>query len=412
VTDLPVASLFVALGIGLLVGAERERRKGEGLDRGVAGVRTFAVTALLGAVCQVLGGELLLAVLAVGVAALSAVTVYAAPAGDRGLTTEVALMLTLLLGALAVRAPELAAGLGVALAVLLAFKAPLHHFVKSVITERELDDALILAAASLVILPLLPDRHMGPFEAINPSITWTIVVLIMLVSALGHVASRVLGPRLGLPAAGFASGFVSSTATIAAMGGRAAGEPLLARHAASAAVMSSVATVVQLSLVLAVTSPAVLRSLAVPLLLAGLAAAAYAVVFALTTLRQSVPEPSDPGPAFSVKTAIILAGMISAMVLLSAACEAWLGRGGVVLAAILSGFADTHAAAVSVASLEASGRLAAASAVVPVLAAFTANTVSKIVVAVVAGGWGFALRIVPGLLLILGGAWIGLLVRA
>jgi uncharacterized membrane protein (DUF4010 family) len=81
-----------------------------------------------------------------------------------------------------------------------------------VLSEEELTDALIFAAAALVVLPLVPDRYVGPFSAINPRTIWKIVILIMSISAGGHIAVRLLGPRFGLPLAGLASGFVSSVA--------------------------------------------------------------------------------------------------------------------------------------------------------------------------------------------------------
>ena len=142
---LPLINLATALGIGLLVGAERERRKGSGPSRAIAGLRTFAVTAMLGAVCMLTGGELLLAVATAGVTAFAALGYWRNRDADPGLTTEIALLLTLLLGALTIAQPALAASLGVMLAVLLAAKSRLHHFVKAVMTERELGDALVLA---------------------------------------------------------------------------------------------------------------------------------------------------------------------------------------------------------------------------------------------------------------------------
>ena len=338
-------------------------------------------------------------------------SVHSGRSDDPGLTTELALVLTLLLGALAQSEPAVAAGLGVTLAVLLAAKARLHHFVKSVITQHELRDALILAVASLVILPLVPDRHMGPWEAINPRFTWTIVVLIMAVSALGHIASRALGPRLGLPAAGLASGFVSSTATIAAMGARAAREPALMGPAVAAAVLSSISTVIQMALLLAATSVSVLAELAMPLIFAGTAAVLYGSVFAWKSLHDSTLEQSDPGPAFSIRTAVVLALTLTGMVLLSAALESRMGQTGLLIAALVSGLADAHAAAVSVASLEASGRLQLGDAAVPILAAFSVNTVAKGVVAAVTGGRRFALQISPGLVFMLAAAWAGLYIQ-
>lgn len=311
--------------------------------------------------------------------------------------------------ALTISRPTLAAGLGVALAALLAAKSRLHHFVKTVMTGRELDDALILAAATLIVLPLITDRYLGPFEAINPRNAWTIVVLIMCISALGHIALRALGPRLGLPLAGLASGFISSTATIVAMGERAKRATALMPAAVAAATLSTVATILQLVAVLAVTNLRVLEQMAMPLLLAGLVALAYGGFFALRSLRGDSPEAVDTQRAFNITTALTLATILSAMLLLSAALDAWLGKTGVFVAAAVSGLADAHAAAASVASLVAGNRLAFEDAALPILAALTTNTLSKCVAATFAGGRRYALQIIPGLLLTAAAAWLGLL---
>jgi uncharacterized membrane protein (DUF4010 family) len=149
-TSAIAVRLATALGIGLLIGVERERRKGEGASRSPAGIRTFAVSCLLGAVSLELGGEVLLAAATVAVAALLAIAYARSRTRDPGLTTEAALLLTVLLGGLAMRQPALASGLGVTLAILLAARTRLHRFVSSVLTEAELADGLILAAAVLV----------------------------------------------------------------------------------------------------------------------------------------------------------------------------------------------------------------------------------------------------------------------
>ncbi len=81
-------------------------------------------------------------------------------------------------------------------------------------------DALIFAGATLVVLPLLPNQPMGPYDALNPRSIWIVVILVMAISAAGYILIRLLGARFGLPIAGFASGFISSTATIGAMGTR------------------------------------------------------------------------------------------------------------------------------------------------------------------------------------------------
>src|SRR5450830_872869 len=230
--------LAVALGIGLLIGAERERNKAAKSERAIAGIRTFTIASLLGAVSTLVDFWLL-------VASLFCVTVFAAIAyfirkdEDPGLTTEITLIFTVILGGLAMSAASLAASLSVSAAILLAAKEPIHGFVRAAITKEEMIDFLILAAATLIVLPLVPNELIGPFDAINPRNLWLIVILVMMISALGHLALRWLGGRIGLPLVGLVSGFISSIATVSAMGERARETPALMGSAVAGAVLSS-----------------------------------------------------------------------------------------------------------------------------------------------------------------------------
>jgi uncharacterized membrane protein (DUF4010 family) len=407
IVDSVIVNFAVALGIGLLIGAERERRKVEGPSRSPAGIRTFAVTSLAGAVSFVTGGEILLAVTTAGAIVLTAIAYVRSESDDPGLTSEIALVLTALLGGLSMRQPALAAGVAVTLAALLAARTQLHHFVRSVLTELEVTDGLILAGATLVVLPLLPDQPMGPYGALNPRSIWLIVILVMAISAAGYVAVRILGDRFGLAIAGLASGFISSVATIGAMGTRAKTTPAILGAAVAAAVLSTVATIVQMCAVLAATSMAVLWVLSIPLLGAGLAAAVYGVVFTIKTLGETKEVGSPAGHAFSFSSAILLATTLSVILVVSAALRESFGEIGVIISAALAGFADTHSAAVSIASLVAAGKMSPSDAISPILAALSTNTISKIVIAWTAGGRAFAARLIPGLILVISAAWAG-----
>jgi len=407
IIDPVLLNLAVALGIGLLIGAERERRKGSGPSRSPAGLRTFAVTSLAGAISVLVGGEMLLAVATAGILALTTVAYWRGHSNDPGLTTEIALTATVLLGGLAMQRPALAGGIGVIIAVLLAARSRLHQFVGRILTEAELHDALIFAAATLVVLPLLPDRAMGPYGALNPRSIWLVVILVMAISAAGYVAVRGLGARFGLPLAGFAAGFISSTATIGAMGGRAAKQSDVMTGAVAGAVLSTVATIVQMALVLGTTSMATLSSLAAPLLCAGLAAGIYGAVLTSLALRQTAEADIQSGRAFSLWTALVFAATLSAVLVACAALQDQFGENGVIVAAAVAGFADTHAAAISVASLVASGKLSASDALLPIPAGLSTNTISKTVLAATSGGRAFALRVIPGLLLVAVAAWVG-----
>lgn len=404
--------LSVALGIGLLIGAERERRKGSGPTRGAAGIRTFAIVALLGGVAVLLGGTAVLVAVTLVVGALVLASYLRTRETDPGMTTEVALLLTCLLGGLAMRHAVLAAGVGAALAALLAAKTRLHHFVSRVLTERELHDALLFSAAALIVLPLAPDRFMGPFDAVNPYATTRLVVLVMAISALGYVATRALGPRYGLPLAGFAAGFISSTATIHAMGTRAAGSKTQADGAIAGAVLSSLATIVQLAVVVTAVQPALLDALLWPLMFGGVAACAYSLLFfpratAAADEPHGSPENQDLGRAFDLKTAVSFAAVVSVVLVVSAALSAWLGARGTLLAASVTGLVDAHATAASVASLVKAGKLPLDAALWPIIAGLSTNSLMKAAVAFHAGGSAYAARIVPGLVLVIAAVWLG-----
>lgn len=400
--------LSVALGIGLLIGAERERRKGQAPRQNAAGIRTFAVAALLGAVGYLTGGLLLLAlaVLLVGIGAF--LTYQRTNEIDPGITTEFALLLTSLLGGLAVRDALLAAGVGSVLALLLASRGRIHHFVRSVLAERELYDIMLFCATALIVLPVAPDRYMGPFDAINPHALARLIVIVMAISAVGYVAMRWMGPRYGLPLSGFASGFVSSTATLYAMGQRASRTPGVLGAAVAGATLSSVATIVQLATILALVQPDLLRLMALPLGLGGLAVSAYGLFFLVRSARQPVEqETTDPGRAVDLKTSIAFALLLGIVLLASAGLNATLGHTGIWLGAAVSGLADAHAAAASAASLAASGNITVEQAVLPVLLALTTNTLTKCGVAFHAGGAAYARQIIPGLVCMVAAVWAG-----
>lgn len=407
--DPLLIGLAVALGVGLLIGADRERRKGEGPSRAAAGLRTFTLASVGGALATTVGGSLLLAAVTLGVALLAALSYWRTRDDDPGITTEAALILTTLIGGLSISQPALAAGIGTLIAGLLHARSPLHGFVRSILSEQDIRDALIFSGATLIVLPLLPDRPVGPYGGLNLHTLWTIVILVMGISALGYVMVRIAGARFGLPLAGLASGFISSIATIGTMGERALASPATLHAAVAGAVLSTVATVIQMAIVLAATSLDALRALCLPLLLAGIAAVAYGLFFTLRALRQKAAIDYRPGRAFSLPSALVFAAILGTINVALVAFQHWFGATGTLIAAAVGGLADTHASAVSVASLVSAGEMAAPAAVIPILAALSTNTLTKLVFAVAKGGTSFALSVAPGLVLVILAAWTGTL---
>ncbi len=399
-------NLVVALGIGLLIGAERERSKGTGLGRSSEGIRTFTIASLLGAV-SIFFNFWLLATSIFCVTVFTAIAYYSRQDKDPGITTEIALIVTVILGGLAMSTPALAAALAVSVAILLAAKEPIHGFVLNMVTKDELNDFLILAAATLIILPLVPNEFIGPFEAINLRNLWLIVILVMAISALGHLVLRWLGARIGLPLVGLISGFISSIATLAVMGERAKETPNLMGEAVAGATLSSLATILQLAILLAAVHQPTLHALTWPLIFGGVSIAIYGLFVTVKSFRKNKTEITKPTKTFSVKSALILAVVIAVVLIVSSALKAWFGQAGLMAASGIAGLADVHAPTIAVASLAAAGKLTAESAVMPILVAFSANSFAKAVMAFISGSKQFSQQVILGLILQVLAIWLG-----
>lgn len=409
ISTTQLTGLATALGIGLLIGLERERRKSAGGGRAPGGVRTFPIAAMLGAIAEIVGGRPILATAVLSVGAFATMSYLRAKDTDPGITTEIALILTVLLGGLAMMQPAIAVGIAVVATVLLAARGDLHRFARDTLTEIEIRDGLILATAALVVWPLLPDRAIDPLGALNLKNVWALVVLIMVVGSAGYVGMRVFGAKLGLVFVGFASGFVSSTATIGVMGERAKNSPDLLLPAVAGAMLSTVATFVLLAAVLAIVNLPSLVAVLPPLIAGGLASIIYGVVFTRRALSGNAIDTSATGRAFDPKVALLFAGLISTVLLLTAVLNKFLGASGAMIGAAVAGLADSQSAAAAVANLVKTGQLEANAAVLPIIAGISTNTISKIVAAVAGGDRAYAKRVVPGLVFVTACVWIGAL---
>jgi len=408
ITEDALLGLAAALGAGLLIGIERERRKGTGPHRAFAGVRTFTLAALGGAGAQLTGYPWLVVTGAGLIVALAAIGYWRERSRDPGVTTELALFVTYVIGVVAVGGRALAAGGAVVVTTLLASRGLLHRFSVDLLSQSELRDGLLFCGAALVVLPLLPEQGAAWLPAVNPRRLWGLVVLFMGLQAAGYVALRAAGPRLGLALSGLASGFVSSTATIAALGARARGAPELRSACVSGALFSTVATVLLLAVVAAAVNPDGLRLLG-PSLIGGLVAALAGAGLSLRHRPSATADPMARGRAFNLLYAIGFAVLLSAVTAVMGYLTARFGQFALPLGAALSGFFDVHAAATSVLSVGATAEIPRAELVTAVLLAFTTNTTSKLVAAVSAGGFAYGARVGAGLLLVALAMWTPLL---
>ena len=395
-----------ALGLGLLIGLVRERSHAR--SHAIAGLRTHALAALAAAVAAWLGAPVFLLALAL-VGVLAAMAYHATHADDAGLTSEIALVLTFLLGGMAMRSAALATGLAVLVAVLLYAKEPLHRLSRERLSEREVFDGLLLLAAALVVLPIVPDRDIGPFGAINLATLWKLVVLVMGVSALGHVALRMVGNRWGLAAAGFFAGYVSSTAAVIGFGQRSKDTPALLRSAVAAALLANLASLSLCLPILWTVSPELATRLLPELLAVGAVLLGGGLLGLRAGRDEQVPPPTAQSRMFRFSHALGFALLVAALVLLSAGLSAWIGPTGAMAAAIVSAMAELHAAVATLGSLTGKGGVDLDQARWLMLGLLTASLVTKSGIALASGSRAYGLRVAAGLLLALAAGLLALL---
>lgn len=402
--DPLILATIVAVGIGLLIGTERERSKHAGLDIDIAGVRTFTLAALLGVFASALAHPAALVVFGVAVAAITLAGYFKNDSTDLGITTEIALLCTFALGALSVRHPAYSAGAAVVITLLLASRPWLHDAVKNRLTDRELHDGLVLLAAALIVLPLLPNRTVDPWEVINPRGLWLIVVLVLSLNAAAYIALRIFGPRRGLMVAGVLGGFVSSTSTHAAMAQRATAQPSLCTSTAAAANLSSVATSVLLLIVVGAVQPQLARELFIPFATSAIICGLYGL-FLLFRREQHEGADLELGRPLSIRAALTFGALVGAVILGSTLLQRTLGAGGAVVGIAFAGLADAHSAAISAAVLRRSDVLSSFNAQLAILTGFTANALVKVIVSMTTGPRGFWLHIAGNIVLSVAATW-------
>ena len=398
------SAILVALGAGLMIGIERERRMQTDQVAAAAGVRTYAITALLGVLAALSGSDIMLVAVALGVVVLTAFSYRKTRDGDPGLTSEVALLATFLIGVLAASQLVLAAAAGVLVVLLLVSRAPLHAFAKAKLSDQELRDAVLLAAAAILVLPILPDHPIDPWKVVNPRMVWKLTVLIMVVDAVGYVAQRLVGARAGLPLSGLLGGFVSSTVVVATMGKRAQEEPEVLSSAVAGAALSQIATVVQLAMVLAISDATLLGQLRWVLIAMGTVMALYGALMIRATRGEAAPPPPS-GRAFRLRTALLFAAAFVAVMLMVAWLQNSFGPTWALAGVVVGGFADAHSTAASIGSLAAQEQLPRGLAAIAVGLVVTTNTISKLGFAW-AGGKTYFWRLAPGLLLLIAAFWV------
>lgn len=410
--DEVLSRLAVALGIGLLIGLERGWKTRE-VSPGsrAAGIRTFAVSGLLGglvgALAQAIGTAVGTAlVFGLGFAVYSTVAAVFErdadrAAGTHSATTIVAAMLTFVLGAYAVIGDmRVAAAAAVAATGILAGREEIHGWVAR-ITWPELRSALVLLAMTFIILPVVPDTAVGPYGGVNPREVWLIAIVLAGVSFLGYGAVQLFGVKRGILLAGLAGGLVSSTAVTLTSARQAAARESTPRLLAAGVSIASAVSFLRVIVIVAVMQPVLLKLVAPPLAAATLMAGIYALA---SVHWRAVGESGGLPPTtafknpFSFWPVVGFAVFLAVVIVFGRAIGEAFGRNGALLGAAGIGLADVDSVTISMARL-VPAPLSEFGASAAILAAVASNMLSKLVIAagIGPGRFGAAVATMTGI---------------
>ena len=386
-----LARLALALGIGLTIGIERgwHMREAPAGTR-VAGVRTFTLIGLLGGLLGVAGqavNDVIIAVGLFGFFALIAVTYFsgAARSEERGMTTEVAELITFILGLIAVRGDMIvAAVIAVITVAILDLKSHIHGWIENV-QSAELKAAIKLLLMSVVVLPLLPNEDLGPGGVLNPYRIWWVVVIIAGLSFAAYAAIRVAGPKAGAALTGLLGGLASSTAVALSCARMAVRTPRLADSLGGAIALACAVMFLRGLVVITILFKPAANILAAPLIAAVIGAAGTGIYLFRFGMNGPSGAPGiagphvDLGPPSDIDTAVKFGLILAAVGLAAHYGKEFFGSGGLLASAALSGVVDIDAVTITMSKFGQAGTESPESVALAVTIAVAVNSAAKMV---------------------------------
>jgi len=381
-------SFAIALFIGALVGIEREKKMEAEDARGIGGIRTFILFAEAGAIAAWLAQQLKAPWIFIATGFVVSALVlagYVSQARGRdagGITTEVAALVVYLLGGTTVFGhAQLAVALAITTSALLAFKEPLHGAVER-LGRQDIYAALKLLIATFIVLPVLPDRTLDPWEALNPYKIWWLVILISGLSLVGYVATRWLGPGRGVALTGFFGGLVSSTAVTMSLARRsreAAGKTRATDAVAAGILIAWTVMLMRIGIIALSLHAELFRLLALPLGAMALVTLGYVALHARVLWTASAAKDGVPlRNPFSLMAAIQFAALFAAVQVVVKLAEIYAPASGVYAVAALAGLTDVDAISLSMASGAREASIAVEVAAIAIVIAALANTLVKL----------------------------------
>ncbi|MGX5818669.1 MgtC/SapB family protein [Chitinophaga lutea] len=384
-----IIRLLVTLGIGFLIGLEREHAALKEKAAGFAGIRTFVFVSLLGFI-GALGGFLFspwvyIGVLT-GVLALVAISYWiTASAGDLGSTTEFSALIAFLLGGMALLGfIEISLMITVVVVVMLSAKLKLQTAIGK-ITSEELYDFIRFIVIALLIFPFLPDKNMGPFEVLNPREIGWVVILTSGLGFAGYVMMKLFGAGKGILLTGIIGGMVSSTAVTWLFAKKSKENEALSGSCAVAIFAASSIMILRVFVWTFIFNQHLFRTM-LPVMLCVFVAAAGVTLFYYFRNRKAGPVEAKmkPGKPLDLQGALFFGALYTAILLIVSYANAYLDERGMLISSAIAGLSDIDAITISVSKL-ANLTVPVLLAAQAVLIATMSNTLVKMGIGVWAG---------------------------
>jgi len=410
----------VALLNGALIGLEREFMQQRRDNPDFAGIRTFSLVSLLGAVTGFLVAEFGIGPLLVALGGLILLGV-SSYIGDfittgqiGGITTEVSVLLAYVLGVLVMTDwAQVAVALAVIVSLLLALKDPLHGIARRMSTQ-DLRTTLEFALVAAVVLPILPNETIDPWGVVNPSQIWLLVVFVSGIGFGGYVLMKIVGTERGISITGVLGGIVSSTATTLSLSTQSKLNPALSRQFAQAIVLASTVMIPRVAIILIVVNAALLPIIALPfaaMLLTGI----ITVLFLRSGARHvDGADDVDVENPLKISTAVVFGLVFAVVLVIVTLAQEYLGNAGVYIAAMLTGLTGVDPITLSVGRLADQGALAATVAASAIVIATVMNTAAKVGIVMMVGSSELRRQIIwsLGAVVLVGAAAVGVLLLA
>ena len=391
--------LIIAILIGALIGLEREHSRPAD-EKTFAGVRTFPLISILGFVAALISSITSFWIyFAVFIGYSSLITtahIFSAKLGRLGGTSEISTLIVFILGSLVYwNFVVLAAIIAVIVATFLTLKIQLHHFVGKV-SEEDLYATIKLAIISVIILPLLPNREIGPLDILNPRMIWLMVIFISGISFIGYIFIKMFGENKGIPITGLMGGLVSSTAVSYSFSKRSKENSALAGNFALGILLASAVMFPRIFIIILVLNSALIKSIWLPLLLLALinAAVCYSMMKEINHNKSNL-EIGLKNP-FKLKSALLFGLVFAVMIFISKAAQVYLGKNGIFAASAFGGFASIDAIIVSLTQLTYN-KLNGEVISIAVIIAVISNSIFKVVITLIWGAKELSKQVIKGL---------------